>query len=174
MATKLLTEQHNHDINNMRQQLRLAKEEQKTEVSIRTAMQIKLNEAEANLLMNQKLIRELKTDIRQRQRSHASSIETERSERHRISIKTNSETRELRNANDILRQELHKERTAWALERARLEKFNSQNETTIASLTMEVENCRNEVRRCLLVHAVQCSAVQQLTSFLGVMGDACR
>jgi hypothetical protein len=141
----MMNDQHNRELMHVRSQLRQAKEDQKTEVSIRTAMQIKLNEAEANILLNHKLIRELKTDLRQRQKQQFTSVETERAERHRISIKTNAETRELKNTVDILRQELHNERTAWALERARLEKFNLQNETTIASLTMEVENCRNEV-----------------------------
>lgn len=95
--------------------------------------------------MNQKLIRELKTDIRQKCRKQDGPLETERAERHRISVETNAEIRKLKNTVDILRQELHNERTSWALERARLEKFNLQNETTIASLTMEIENARNEV-----------------------------
>jgi hypothetical protein len=145
MTKRMLIEQHNREMMSIRNQLRQAKEDQKTEVAIRTTMQIKLNEAEATILMNQKLIRELKTDVRQRQKQNLTSVETERAERHRISIKTNSEVRELKNATDILRQELHNERTSWALERARLEKFNLKNETTIASLKMEVENCRNEV-----------------------------
>jgi len=108
-------------------------------------MQIKLNEAEATILMNQKLIRELKTDLRLRSRKQDGPLETERAERHRISIQTNAEIRELKNTVDILRQELHNERTMWGLERTLLERFNLQNETTIASLTMEVENARNEV-----------------------------
>jgi hypothetical protein len=124
-----------------------AKEDQKTEISIRTAMQIKLNEAEATILINQKLIRELKTDLRQKEKKHLSALETERADRHRISIRSNSETRELKNAADIFRQELHNERTSWALERARLERFNLQNETTIASLTMELQNVQNEVEK---------------------------
>jgi hypothetical protein len=108
-------------------------------------MQIKLNETEAAVLLHQKLTRELKTDLRQKQHQRLSSIEVERAERHRNSIKSSTETRELKNSVDILRQELHNERTAWALERGRLEKFNQKNETTIISLEMEVKNIKNEV-----------------------------
>ena len=108
-------------------------------------MQIKLNEAEATVITKQKLIRELRADLRQRSKKHATALDAERADRHRVSIRTNSETRELKNSVDILRQELHNERSSWQLERARLEKINLGNETTIASLTMEVQNSRNEV-----------------------------
>ena len=96
-------------------------------------------------MSQQKEIRELKVDLHKKQRQQNEALSNERADRQRYSVKSNAETRELKNSVDILRQELHNERTAWTLERCNFEKIISKNETTISSLEMELDNAQNEV-----------------------------
>jgi hypothetical protein len=115
------------------------------EKALRNDVQLRFNELELQLLNLQKLNRELKNENRHLQQNKTIGIEKERSEKQMLSLKATQERGELRNQVDVLRQQLHDERTAAGLERNSLQSQIDRGCTELSTMQLKLNSFSAEV-----------------------------
>jgi hypothetical protein len=115
------------------------------EKALRSDVQLRFNELELQLLNLQKLNRELKNENRHLQQNKISGIEKERSEKQMLSLKATQERGELRDQVNVLRQQLHDERTAWGLEKRDLQSQIDQSSTEVSTMQLKLNSLSAEV-----------------------------
>jgi hypothetical protein len=115
------------------------------EKALRNDVQLRFNELELQLLNLQKLNRELKNENRHLQQNKTIGIEKERSEKQMLSLKATQERGELRNQVDVLRQQLHDERTAAGLERNALQSQIDRGCTELSTMQLKLNSFSAEV-----------------------------
>lgn len=93
----------------------------------------------------QKINRELKNENRHLQQNKIVGIEKERSEKQLLSKKSVQEKNELKNQIDILRQQLHDERTSWGLEKNKLLQQIDENQTSLSTYELKFQSLQEEV-----------------------------
>jgi hypothetical protein len=99
----------------------------------------------------QKVNRELKNENRHLQQNKTIGIEKERSEKQLMSMKSSKERGELKNQIDVLRQQLHDERTAWGLERRELQSSIDESGTEVSNMQLRLQSLSAEVMTFLLL-----------------------
>lgn len=127
------------------------KSQAEQEKSLRSDLQLRYNELEVQLLNLQKQNRELKNENRHLQQNKIIGIEKERSEKQLLSLKSTQERGELRNQVNILRQQLHDERTAWGLEKRELQTKIDEKCTEVSNFQLKVLSLSEEVGLHLLL-----------------------
>jgi hypothetical protein len=117
-----------------------------TEKALRADIQLRHNELELQCLNLQKINRELKNENRHLQQNKTIGIEKERSEKQLMSLKSSKERGELKNQVDVLRQQLHDERTAWGLEKKDLQSRIDESGTEVSNMQLRLQSLSAEVR----------------------------
>lgn len=116
-----------------------------TEKALRADIQLRYNELELQCLSLQKVNRELKNENRHLQQNKTIGIEKERSEKQLMSLKSSKERGELKNQVDVLRQQLHDERTAWGLEKRDLQSRIDESSTEVSNMQLRLQSLSAEV-----------------------------
>ena len=116
-----------------------------TEKALRADIQLRYNELELQCLSLQKVNRELKNENRHLQQNKTIGIEKERSEKKLMSLKSSKERGELKNQVDVLRQQLHDERTAWGLEKRDLQSRIDESDTEVSNMQLRLQSLSAEV-----------------------------
>lgn len=121
------------------------KSQAEQEKTLRSDLQLRYNELELQLLNLQKQNRELKNENRHLQQNKIIGIEKERSEKQLLSLKSTQEKSELRNQVDILRQQLHDERTTWGLEKRELQTKIDEKCVEVSNFQLKLISLSEEV-----------------------------